>query len=221
MYKHFSFDLWLTLIKSNPLFKKKRDVAFKEFFSIDASIESVSDVIRYYDRLCNQISEKTGQHIHTHQIYYLILSALKIDLNKVNDDQLEQYYVCSEELFWEYKPRLIFPEINLLFKQIRSEGKTISILSNTAFIKGSALRKLLSHYELSDFFSFQLYSDEMKFSKPNKQVFEYAYESALKHQKLSKKEIAHIGDNRFADYDGAINSGFNAILIQNKNEVEI
>jgi putative hydrolase of the HAD superfamily len=61
----------------------------------------------------------------------------------------------------------------------------------------------------------------MKFSKPNKQVFEYAYESALKHQKLSKKEIAHIGDNRFADYDGAINSGFNAILIQNKNEVEI
>ena len=30
-YKHFSFDLWLTLIKSNPEFKKKRNLLFKDF----------------------------------------------------------------------------------------------------------------------------------------------------------------------------------------------
>ena len=27
-YKHYSFDLWLTLIKSNPTFKKERALFF-------------------------------------------------------------------------------------------------------------------------------------------------------------------------------------------------
>ena len=33
-YKHISFDLWLTLIKSNPEFKSKRNLLFRDFFEI-------------------------------------------------------------------------------------------------------------------------------------------------------------------------------------------
>lgn len=38
-YKHISFDLWLTLIKSNPEYKIKRNLLFREFFSVDIAIE--------------------------------------------------------------------------------------------------------------------------------------------------------------------------------------
>ncbi|MDG1276471.1 MAG: HAD family hydrolase [Algoriphagus sp.] len=212
-YKHFSFDLWLTLIRSNPLFKKQRDILFREYFSIEGSIEKVSEMIRYYDLLCNKISEKTGTHLENFQIYYLILNALDVNIAEINVNQLNEFYLASEQLFMKYRPELIFPEIDQMFKKIQSKGKTISILSNTAFINGSTLRKLISYYELSDFFSFQLYSDEMKISKPNIQVFKDAFENASQYHTLSKKEMVHIGDNRNADYYGALNFGLNAILI--------
>ena len=37
-YSHVSFDIWLTLIRSNPAFKPARIQAFKSFFSIDKDI---------------------------------------------------------------------------------------------------------------------------------------------------------------------------------------
>ena len=56
-HEHLSFDLWLTLIKSNPEFKNKRNSLFKDFFEVDCSLEKVSEVIRYYDVLFNNINE--------------------------------------------------------------------------------------------------------------------------------------------------------------------
>lgn len=212
-YKHFSFDLWLTLIKSNPAYKSARNVLFKEYFSIEKDLEEVSRVVRHYDVLCNNISEKTGFHINTNQIHYLVLSALEINIECVNEKQLNEYYNESETIFMKYKPELIYPNIYTLFKRIKTEEKTMSILSNTAFIKGESLKKLLAYYELTDYFSFQLYSDEIGLSKPNTEVFNLLYEKAKTLQTIKKRDIVHIGDNKTADYMGAKKSGFNSILI--------
>jgi putative hydrolase of the HAD superfamily len=114
----------------------------------------------------------------------------------------------------KFKPDLIYPKIQLLFKQIVSEEKTLSILSNTAFIKGSTLRKLMLYYEFENYFSFQIYSDEAGFSKPNKEIFQLVY-NEIKHLKsFKKKEVLHIGDNKIADYNGAIGFGFDSLLIK-------
>ncbi len=212
-YKHFSFDLWLTLIKSNPLFKKKRDILFREFFAIESNQESVSSTIRKYDVLCNKMSEKTGNHLDFHNIYYLILADLKINIDEISIERLDEFYNLSEQLFLENMPELVYPKISSLLLQIQSEEKTINILSNTAFIQGKSLRKIITFYELSDYFSFQLYSDETKISKPNKQFFECVIENANLFQTITKNDIVHIGDNKNADFDGAKNYGFNAILI--------
>jgi putative hydrolase of the HAD superfamily len=212
-YKHFSFDLWLTLIRSNPAFKSARNSLFREYFSIEKDLEEVGKTIRYFDLLCNNISEKTGIHINTYQIYYFILSALDVSIDNVNEQQLNEFYNESETLFMKYKPELIYPNINILFKRIRAEEKTMSILSNTAFIKGESLKKLLAYYELNDYFSFQLYSDEIGFSKPNIQLFNLVYEKVKPLQKINKQDIVHIGDNKIADCIGATKSGFNSILI--------
>ena len=213
-YKHLSFDLWLTLIKSNSEFKKKRNLLFKDFFEVDNEIEKVSEVIRYYDVLCNNINEKTGLNIDTFEIYYLILKGLNVNLEKIEIDNLNKFYKETELLFMEFKPDLIYPKIKTLFKQIVDEGKTLSILSNTAFIKGVTLRKLISYYELESYFSFQIYSDETGFSKPSQEMFKLVYNEIKSFKSIEKKEVLHIGDNKIADYNGAINFGFDALLIK-------
>lgn len=213
-YSHFSFDLWLTLIKSNPEFKQKRNQLFKDFFEINASIEKVSEVVRYYDVLCNNINEKTGFNLSTYEIYYLILGALEVDLASNGLDKLAAFYDETEALFFNNKPDLIFPEIKFQFEEIVGEGKSINILSNTGFIKGKSLRKLISYYELTDFISFQIYSDEVGFSKPNKEIFQLVFDQVNESKKIEKKEVLHIGDNSIADYNGAINFGFEAHLLK-------
>ncbi len=212
-YKHYSFDLWLTLIRSNPLYKNKRDILFKDFFEINDNINFISQSIRYYDILCNRISEKTGKHIDFYHIYYLILNSLKVKIDSLDKTKLDEFYYLSEDLFLQYKPELIFPDLNLTLRQIHESGKTINILSNTAFIKGNTLRKIITQYELNKYFSFQLYSDETGFTKPNPLFFDILMKNINENQTLEKKEIVHIGDNKSADFEGAINYGLNAILV--------
>ena len=213
-YKHLSFDLWLTLIKSNPEFKNKRNLLFKDFFEVEYSIEKVTEVVRYYDVLCNNINEKTGFNIDTFEIYYFILNALNVNINDIEIAKLSKFYKETELLFMKFKPDLIYPKIQLLFEEIVEQEKTISILSNTAFIKGVTLRKLISYYDLENYFSFQIYSDETGFSKPSKEMFQLVHNEIKSLKSIEKKEVIHIGDNKIADYDGAIKFGFDALLIK-------
>lgn len=214
-YNHLSFDLWLTLIRSNPEFKQKRNQLFKDFFEINAPIKRITEVVRYYDVLCNNINEKTGLNLSTYEIYYLILGALEVDLVSNGIEKLSEFYNETEVLFFDNKPELIFPNIKLQFEEIVEEGKSINILSNTGFIKGKSLKKLLSYYELTDSISFQIYSDEVGFSKPNLEIFQLVFDQVRGLKKVEKNEILHIGDNSFADYNGAINFGFDAHLLKN------
>lgn len=218
-YQHFSFDLWLTLIKSNPKFKSKRDQLFRDFFSIEQNLEKVSETIRLYDKVCNKINDQTGIHIETNQIYYLILNELQKDINEIEVKKLEEFYLETEILFMNYKPLMIYPDIDTFFTYLISQGKTISVLSNTGFIKGKTLRKLLSYYNLENFFSFQLYSDEMRCAKPSPFAFNQLVENAFSINKniFGKLDIVHIGDNELADFKGAINVGLQSILIKNKS----
>ncbi|MEJ5092347.1 phosphoglycolate phosphatase, partial [Sphingobacterium faecium] len=124
-YKHFSFDLWLTLIKSNPQFKINRNRLLRDFFSIDSSIEKIGETVRYYDLLANRISESTGIHFDANHIYCLILDQFKITFNQ-SDKQLQEFQKEVDILFFKYKPVLIDGHIKDLFKKISNQNKTIS-----------------------------------------------------------------------------------------------
>lgn len=215
-YKHISFDLWLTLIKSNPEYKIKRDLLFKAFFSIDAPIAEVSAVIRKFDILTNGINEKVTRNLDTYEIYCLILDGLGLDLNGYNIQQFETFYGHSEDLLMEYKPLLLDNDLPQVLKQLQDHNKTMNILSNTAFIKGRSLRKILSHYGLDQYFAFQAYSDETGFSKPGAKMYDYAYQQIRQLGAIEKHEVLHVGDNVISDYDGALAYGFDAYLITHK-----
>ncbi|RZJ77287.1 MAG: HAD family hydrolase [Flavobacterium sp.] len=219
-YKHISFDLWLTLIKSNPAYKEKRNLLFKDFFGIDKSIDEVARVIRKFDVLTNGINEKVTRNFDTYEIYCLILDGLGVDLDQYNLQQLNDFYTQSEELLMAYKPLLLDDQLPITLKDLHESGKTINILSNTAFIKGSSLRKIIAHYEIDQYFSFQIYSDEIGFSKPGQEIYEHAYQKIKELRTIEKHEVLHVGDNVVSDYNGALAFGFDAHLFTYKTNDE-
>lgn len=219
-YKHISFDLWLTLIKSNPEYKMRRNELFRDFFAIDQPIDVVAAAIRKFDILTNSINEKVTRNFDTYEIYFLILDYLNVDINSYNRAQLDEFYLLSDELLMQYKPLLLQDCLPTFLKQLHDQGKTLNILSNTAFIKGSSLRKVIAHYQLQDYFSFQIYSDEVGFSKPGQQIYSLAYQNIQQLGNIEKDEVLHVGDNKVSDYDGALAYGFKAYLITHETTYE-
>lgn len=214
-HSHFSFDLWLTLIKSHPEFKAKRVELFSSFFNVDKPIAEVAKVVKYYDDLCNSINEIAGGNIATFEIYLLILNALNVSVNHLDKERLDWFYQKSEDLFLEYSPVVIFENIHEVFDEIKNRGKTINILSNTGFIQGKTMRKFLINENLDQYIDFHIYSDELNCSKPNPLVFQEV-KNNIKNQDLQLHQILHIGDNPIADYKGAKDFGFSAHLLKHK-----
>lgn len=214
-HSHFSFDLWLTLIKSHPEFKAKRVELFSSFFDVEKPIDEVAKVVKYYDDLCNSINEVIGGNVDTFEIYLLILGALDVDLKQLNRGKLNEFYLKSEELFLEYRPVVIFENLHDFFDEIKNQGKTINILSNTGFIKGTTMRKFLVGENLDQYIDFHIYSDEINCSKPNPQIFQEV-KNLIKNRDLAMDQILHIGDNPIADYKGAKDFGFNAHLLKHQ-----
>lgn len=175
-------------------------------------MDEVAAVVKYYDDLCNTINEVTGGNIDTFEIYLLILQALEADIKQVGRQQLNEFYRKSEDLFLEYRPVVIFENLHRLFDEIKSRGKTINILSNTGFIKGSTMRKFLIDENLDQYIDFHIYSDETKCSKPNPKIFQEV-KNLIGNQELPLHQVLHIGDNPVADYKGAIDFGFSAHLL--------
>lgn len=213
-FEHFSFDLWMTIIKSNPNFKPQRTELLKEVFSLDKSTEEINSVIRYYDNLFNTISEKTGNHLEREEVFMLILDQLGVDIRNISIDNLKLFFEKSDELFVQNVPQIIWKDIHDFLGKIQESGKTASILSNTAFIHGESIRKVLKKLELDRYFSFMIFSDEVGISKPNFEIFEYLYKNTQQLKTITKSQIIHIGDNPFADYQGAKSFGIAAELVK-------
>ena len=211
--KHISFDLWLTIIKSNPNFKPKRNIFFREYFKIDKTIEEVNLSVRKFDVLINNMNERTGLNVNVLEIYYLILNDLGKDISLIDKKEVENFIIESSEILYDNMPLLIDDNIHLKLKEIIENDISCNILSNTGFIEGLYLRKIIEYYDLSSFFLFQIYSDECGYSKPNNLIFQLMYDKVNTHRLVQKCSVIHIGDNITSDYNGAINFGINAKLI--------
>lgn len=221
-YKHYSFDLWLTLIKSNPNFKKERALFFyKNLNSKKKNIEEIEKTFRQVDIICNSINEKTGKNIDADEMYLMVIYLINDNSDVFLDINLEFLYQEMEKLVFNFLPIIYSNETTDILDRIKQTQKnTIGILSNTAFIQGKTLRKVLDELKIGQYFDFQLYSDEVGFSKPNKTFFDIMIQTATaKHTETSIKlnEIIHIGDNPKADIEGGLIAGVNVFQINSNN----
>jgi putative hydrolase of the HAD superfamily len=223
-YKHYSFDLWLTLIKSNPVFKQERTKYFYSRFNFKhKSLEEVALIFRQVDLMVNAINEKTGKNIDADEMYVMVISIMNDYSTSFEDIDLDSLYCDMEELLLEHLPVLYDVKTLEVLDQIKNAGKsTVNILSNTGFIKGVTLRKVLSQLKLDKLLDFQLYSDENRLSKPNIKFFQLMLDAIDRtiHPQIGLHEIIHIGDNPVADIKGAQSVGIESLLI-NSNHLSI
>lgn len=218
-YRHISLDLWLTLIKSDPAFKLERNDLLKNHFGIRYDEQQIGDCVRRYDILFNTINEKTGKNIDSTEMWWVILESLGVDVADTTVACMEEFEKKAEDLFFHYPPSLLDKNTPAILSMLRQQDISLSVLSNTAFIKGKLLRKLLNMLRIADYFDFQLYSDELGFSKPDRQIFHELYTQACAIRPVNASEILHIGDNPLADVRGAIDYGMNAVQFDYQTKI--
>ncbi|MBE9585562.1 HAD family hydrolase [Mucilaginibacter sp. JRF] len=215
-YQHYSFDLWLTLIRSNPEFKARRAQYFFEHLNFsNKPLDEVLRIFRQVDLMVNHINEKTGKNIDADEMYLMVISMINDTHECIADIDVDDLYNRMEQLLFQYLP-VVYSEqtIEVLNHLINEQGATANILSNTGFIKGVTLRKVLKQLGLDGFFAFQLFSDEAGYSKPHPEFFKLMFEGAQQlHPGIMPADIIHIGDNKLADVAGAQACGFNTLLI--------
>ncbi|MEO6522060.1 MAG: HAD family hydrolase [Mucilaginibacter sp.] len=219
IYKHYSFDLWLTLIKSNPLFKKQRSrIFYEQFNNQNKSLDGVELAFRQVDIMCNSINETTGKNIDADEMYLMVISIINDHKINLQDIDIHSVYTDMENLVFEYMPMIYCDRTPEVLAFIKNQPYcTANLLSNTGFIKGVTLRKVLKHLAIDQYFDFQLYSDEAGLSKPNKAFFQLMINEAFALKEISLNQIIHIGDNPRADIWGADMVGINSLLVNSNN----
>jgi putative hydrolase of the HAD superfamily len=162
-YKHYCFDLWQTLIKPDPAFKDDRNCFFYHNLNFGGKpIEEVALIFREVDLMCSAINEKTGKIIDAGQMYLMVIDLLNDHLYPLNRINLDSLVDEMDSILLRHPPLLSSTAMPQLLYQLREPGHvTMSILGNTGFIRGTTLRTVLKKLEISDFFDFQLYCDEI------------------------------------------------------------
>jgi putative hydrolase of the HAD superfamily len=219
-YQHFSFDLWLTLIRSNPAFKEKRASYFHQHFNYhNQSLEGVKRVFRQVDIMCNLINEKTGKNIDADEMYLMVLSMMNDGDARIWKIDIEKLYADMESLLFENLPIAYCDRTIAALSHLKQNTNvTTGILSNTGFIKGVTLRKVLNQIGIDRYIDFQLYSDEAGMSKPNAKFFKMMLDQlSAHHTQIDLARVIHIGDNPVADVGGANAVGLQSCLINSNN----
>jgi len=222
-YQHYSFDLWLTLIKSNPEFKVERAKIFqRDYNSPGKSYDEVAKAFRQVDLMCNAVNEHTGKNIDADEMYLMVISIVNDNQLNFDDIDTSKLYRGMESLLFNYMP-LPYADVTIetLDHLKNKSGSTFSLLSNTGFIKGETLRKVLVEMNIAQYFNFQLYSDEVGMSKPNPELFDLMLNEIQNinyPKEITLNNIIHIGDNPKNDTAAAEAAGIKSLLVNSNNQ---
>ncbi|RFZ84074.1 HAD family hydrolase [Mucilaginibacter terrenus] len=222
-FQHYSFDLWLTLIKSNPAFKPARARYFHQHYnSYNKSEEEIAGIFRQVDLMCNAVNEKTGKNVDADEMYLMVINFINDGKLDLDDIDLLKVLADMDDLLFSHPP-VMYSDVTFdtLSHLKQNSGATFSLLSNTGYITGKTLRKVLALYGLNDFFDFQLYSDEAGLSKPNPEFFTVMLKNidiCNAGKSVPLTGIIHIGDNPKNDVKPADLLGIKSLLINSNNK---
>lgn len=199
MLAHISFDVWGTLLKSNFDFNRQRAIFLKNNFSLLLSIDQIIAIVKQNGTEINSCQEANKIQVSRELIFTPLCEKLNIP---ISNDIISQIDKSFQLIFIEYPPIIFHSEYANILKMLMVKGHTLSILSNTVYIKGEFISIVLHNILNENIFSFELYSDEVGFPKPSFKIY-----SLLKEMANNRKRIIHIGDNYLCDIQGPLEFG--------------
>lgn len=201
-----SFDVWKTLIRSNPEFKPARNQLVADMVGFN-DVDHLTAVTREVDVALDNQSDITGVQYGPNQRLGRIFSALGLS---VPDDQIETVATAAQNLFLEYPLQLNEPGLVETLTSLKDKYRGMCIASNTGFIDGFYMRKALEAVGIFDLMDAAFFSNEHGCAKPSADFFGLV----IKWAETSPDQIIHIGDNPQADFEGARRLGMRAVLLE-------
>lgn len=215
-YKHYSFDLWGTLIESNPAFKESRTEYFFDHFNREKmSHKEIDDIFRKVSEIHNTTAEVTGMGFSSSEMYTMVLHLLKYDMENLTLRDIHSIYLIMETLFIKHHP-ILFPGTEFVLQKLHDHGATISLLSNTGYARGTTMRTILRILKIHHLFQFTVFSDEIGISKPNIAIFNDMFTQVANlnvMREIYRQDIIHVGDSEKADIKGAQAAGIDAFKV--------
>lgn len=214
-----SFDLWQTVIKSNPDYKLPRNTLIANFLNFQG------DLAWLYKGVIEKVNKEADSQTDTDGIprglYHRLVKMYQLvsgnDQPPFNEADVKPVSDKLCEIIAEHPPRLIEDDAFETLAALRMRGYKTAIISNTGFAESDHMRIALKVIGLDQYMDHIILSHDEGISKPNPAIFQKL--STI--SGVSPKRILHIGDNFLADYEGAKNAGLRALMFQNaKNEQE-
>lgn len=209
-----SFDLWGTLIKSDPAFKPQRNAAVAELYDVPMDPEAFSALLASEDRNADAVAMATGLDYGFGARIRPALLAAGVDQARVDSRRLNKHaQQIQSDLARKHYPRLFDERIPTALGAL-AQLMPLAITSNTGMLSGTLMREVLSLTGILDFFAVRTFSNEVKVSKPASPIFDTTHRGLRAHApELELDQIVHFGDNEIADVHGARNIGMSAVLV--------
>lgn len=170
-----SFDVWGTLIESNPEFKDVQSRKFEEMFNVSKDIftSEIKSSKKYYDSFV----EYHGLHIPREFIYHRAFPSLSLS-------DISEFIKVSDKLFREYPPYVKDGlDLELVHSLVRYQQ--VYVTSNTVMIYSNPLKYIVQDVAFVNT-SNMIFSDMVGYSKPSKLIFRDDLDY-------------HVGDNHITD----------------------
>lgn len=200
MKKLILFDIGYTLLFQN------RETNYQNYLKSIGIERSLEDIFKAYHVSDKQfMREFKGVFGHDPATFLpWFLGTVNFQLN-VRTDLVKQFQTLQQQndadnQFWQP-----FPFVHETLQTLKDQDYRLGIVSNW---DGTA-RALLAQYDLTKYFDPIVISSEFGHSKPSKEIFEFALQSA----NVSVQEAIYVGDNYYDDVIGANLVGLDTVLL--------
>ena len=215
-----TFDLWQTLIMDRPELGQSRmqerlDGTFKalseagEGFSEDRIHEAYAGC----RQMCND-TRTDGLDVGFMEQVKIFIGNIDPELIARLDEQVVKRIArVYADAFFRAPPPL-HPDTKALLEGMKAKGYAVGLISNTGMTPGVTFRAYLEEIVILKYFDALTFSDEVRISKPGKDIFLQAC-AALG---VPLDQIVHVGDSLRNDALGARQVGMKAIWIETQDE---
>ena len=220
MSKHYSFDMWETLIKGNPEYKTMRMREIHKFVLSHGSVivgeGDITSAFSNANSFADLMNLSTGESVSNEILYRMVLLELmpKKQFLELKPLDINVLIAKLDQLFLQYPPSMYSEDTIPVLKELHVRGNHLTILSNTSFVKGRVLNQVLEMNGVLELFTKTYYSDEHNMSKPNPDFFGLMHMDSP----YETDDIVHIGDNPIADGEGASNYGIKSLIINSNSK---
>jgi putative hydrolase of the HAD superfamily len=197
-----SFDVWLTLIKSNSGYKQAQADLISRRFGI--APEGFTELMKEEDRATDKETDQNG--IQYGPVDRLNRIAKRVGVH-ASSAMIEDLSDEIQDLFVDYPIRIMEPYLLESIDGIRDKGYQTALVSNTGFINGSHMRLALAEAGIIGRMDYAVFSNEVGVAKPNPKI----YEALSIESSIELPNILHVGDNYKTDYIGPQEIGMQSV----------